>query len=213
MNEYRLLLESIGIYDHNIPIDPIITPPTKTYSELEWAPNLFELDYFQEVDHKMNMKKFHRYSRKTRFKSILYQLLGISGECPREVLRLVRRSLPSTVKPTKIWNNVRAILKQNKLRKYYNRIPQIIRQITTKKLGGLTYHKVESILHDFFVFDYQFNQTLKLAWKRKYFPNLRFIALKLMFKYNIKYPYYVPLIRTARKRKYLDNLFTQFKNV
>lgn len=215
MDPYRLLLESIGIYDHDIPVDVVPEELPEEYFEEYWSDkdalnSDFHLDYDQEVDYHMNCKKLHRYSRKARFKFILFQLLGMSGTTPREVVRTVRRSLGKVVKTSRIWNRTRAILKKHRLRKYYNRIPQIIKLVSQKKPVGITSVKIQAILDDFFNLDYQFNNKLRGEWDRKYFPNLRFIALKLISKYDIHYPYHVPLIRTSRKKKYLENLFSQF---
>jgi len=233
MDPYRLLLEELGIKDHNIEPDEIEVKPW--YTQIEDSPceftcwdlptdvppddyiqdeyfeePLFHLDYSQEQDFEMNCIKKHRYSRKDRFRLTLYQLLGMNGEVPHSVIKLVKRSLPKKVKKNKIWNDIRAILKKHKLRRYYNRIPTLIKEISGLKPTGINSERINSILTYFFKFDFNFNEKFRREWSRKYFPNLRFIALKLVADVGIKYPYHVPLIRTTRKKKYLDNLFNEF---
>ena len=220
MDQYRLLLESIGVFDHGIPQD-LISPPSPPPFEPSFNESTFNscrdndyhLDYDQEVSHKLNCKKKHRYSRKARFKFILLQLIGVSGDTPRSVVRLIQNNLKLVkIKRSNIWNHVRMILKKNKLRVYYNRVPQLIKLTTGVKPVGVNYTKVQSILQDFDVFHYEFNNHLAEIWNRKYFPNLRFIALKLLAKHGITFPYKVTLVRTVRKKKYLEGLYSNFGN-
>lgn len=237
MDPYRLLLQELGI-ENDIPPDseptvekaswnltslidtpceftcwdlPTMLPDEELESEAFWEEPEYHLDYDQEMHHAMNYTKKHRYSRKDRFRSTLYQLLGMNGEIPPSVIGIVKRELGSKVKKQKIWNDVRTILKRHKLRRYYNRIPSIIKIISGLKPLGITSTRISLILESFFKFDYHFNDHLKREWKREYFPNLRFIALKLAKEMEIEYPYHVPLIRTSRKKKYLENIFQELK--
>ena len=237
MDPYRLLLQELGI-EHDIPPDetPILERPAWYFNNLDspcefscwdlptmlpdeeeeeeetyWEEPEYHLDYDQEQHHAMNYKKKHRYSRKDRFRLTLYQLLGMNGEIPKSVLHIIKIELGQKVKKQRIWNDIRAILKRHKLRRYYNRIPSIIKDISGHKPVGINSFRVSQILESFFKFDYHFNDHFKQEWNREYFPNLRFIALKLVKETGIEYPYHVPLIRTSRKKKYLENLFQEFK--
>ncbi len=233
MDPYAFLLEEFGILDHGlIPDSEIQTPPSTPpsiepiydvttercfFGETEWMEFMdwkephFAMDYDQELSYNQNAKKKHRYSRKDRFRFTLYQLVGNSGDVPHQVSTFVRRKLGSRIRRNKIWNRVRSILKNEGLRRYYNRIPQIISTITGLKPTGDSYFCLHQCLADFDRFDYQFDSSLRQKWKRAYFPNLRFVALKLLDKYGVKYPYTVPFVRTARKRKYLNKLWLEFK--
>jgi hypothetical protein len=216
MDPYRLLLESIGVFDHGIPCDikPPATPPLalmvndSTFNSC--VDSEFHLDYDQEISHYLNCKKKHRYSRKARFKSTLFQLIGVSGDTPSKIIKIVRNHLKPSVRRSSLWNQVRHALKQNNLSLFYNRIPLLIKLTIGLKPRGVTYDAVQKILNDFNFFHYQFNNHLAERWSRKYFPNLRFIALKLMQKHGITFPYKVPLVRTCRKKKYLEGLYAQF---
>ncbi len=171
----------------------------------------FQMDYDQEIQFGLNATKIHRYSRTDRFKFTVYQLLGSSGEVPRHVKKYIKKRIGSKARKTKIWNQVRSILKEMKLRRYYNRIPQIIYGITKQGVLGISQTSINGVLNDFAHMHIQFNSRLRSKWKRSYFPNLRFIALKLFQKHGISYPYKVPLVRTLRKRKYLNSLYEQFE--
>jgi len=237
MDPYRLLLDQLGIPTDDIPPDELVivdhdsekeetiieeeyyqyTPEQLLDMDLEsalmWQEPDFHLDYDQEIHHSMNYKKKHRYSRKDRFRHTLYQLLGMSGDTPHWLNRVIKTELKGKkVKKQKIWNDIRQILKRKKLRRYYNRIPSLIKNICGLKPLHINSEKVSRIIETFFLFDYNFDQKLRESWSRQYFPNLRFISLKLIAESGIKYPYHVPLIRTSRKKKYLENLFTEFKN-
>jgi len=233
MDPFRLLLEEAGIFDHGIePDEIIVTPPPSPKGMVfldgfneelyqfhdGWGAHVldnnepgclhpFAIDYNDEVT--MYWRKPHRYSRTGRFKFTLHQLMGVGGDVPEDVLEVIRQRLKNMrTRKRKIWNQVRGILKQNGWRRYYNRIPFIIKRCTGLKpeLPYLT----EMILGDFQQMHYQFDNGLAVKWGRSYFLNMRYVALKLLEKYKVVYPYKVPYVRTMRKRKYLDILFDDF---
>jgi hypothetical protein len=169
------------------------------------------MDYQQELDYAQNLKKIHRYDRKERFRYTLYQLVGASGTVPASLCKAIKEANGKRVRKSRVWNMIRNYLKRNKLRQHYNRIPQIISRIYKLKPLNLTGDIITNIFKDFHCFHYQFNNDLRFKWKRSYFPNLRFVALKLLEKYGVQFPYSVPLVRTLRKRKYLNNLYNDFE--
>lgn len=227
MEKYLELLHDSGYlpeYSPPIPelpdfsVRPQQTEIIKTpyVGETEWMEfiepdNLQEsgvMDYDMEINFKMNFKPIHRYSRTDRFKYTFYQLLGIAGDVPLEIKKYIKQSLKSVrLSKAKIWNQIRFILKKNKWRKYYNRIPEIIKFCT-----GLApiIQNTSLIINEFNIFHFKWDHGLSEKVNRIYFPNLRFIAFKLMEKHNIIYPYNVSNVRTVRKRKYLNSLFELF---
>lgn len=216
MDQYVLLLEAIGIFDHGIEKD-FVEPRVDDLETIFPDSNScqytdYHLDYSQEIDLMLNGKKKHRYSRKSRFKNVLLQLLGERGHTPARVINIIIQNLKlkPKLKKSNIWNAVRKILKKQKIMGFYNKIPHIIARTTGCKPKGVTYDRVQHILQDFSDLHYQFNNHLANRWSRKYFPNLRFVALKLMAKHGIVFPYHVPLVRTVRKRKYLESLYAEF---
>lgn len=173
------------------------------------GPN-FGLEYEDVL--RASQKKIHRYNRVDRLKFTLCQLAGISGDVPQRLIEIIKLKL-KTKNPNKIWNSIRKILKKAKLRKYYNRIPLIIKHLTGKVLIGFGDNNVlDKILQRFKYIHILFNSTLKNKWERKYFLNMRYLSLKLIQEQGCIYPYHIPTIRTSRKKKYLDNLFSQISN-
>lgn len=151
-------------------------------------------------------RPIHRYCRRIRFMNTLHQLLGDKGKVPDWVIGIVQTYL----KPGDVWNLTRNILKHYRLRLYYNRIPFIVQQITkTNSTKPVHSEQYEAIMKDFDRFCYLFDQH-KETLKRKYFPNMRFMALKLMEKHGIEMNYSIPLTRTHRKRKDLEFIWNWF---
>jgi hypothetical protein len=104
------------------------------------------------------------------------------------------------------WESVRKVLKQHKIARLYNQIPLIIR-----KLGFGNCIEFENfhssyiaILKDFNHLHYKFN--LKKGTDRRYFPNLRFVALKLIEKHGGEFKIEIPFIRTRRKLGPLEKI-------
>lgn len=231
MDVFAQMLHELGIFNHGIPPDDVIVEPViavessydSSYEWWDWAPEVvqasndidapFALDYEQEQEFNRNCTKRHHYSRKGRFKFTLNQLIGVSGHIPKHLIDLVKFKLGKKTRRSRIWNNIRKILKAHGLRKYYNRIPQFISTICHINPQGNMNAAIPAILLDFHCFDYQFDFELKKGWKREYFPNLRFVALKLLEKHGITFPYTIPIVRTVRKRKYLEDLYMDFKCV
>lgn len=222
MDIYASLLEEFGIFDHGI--SPDIVPDPIMISEGvndelyefwdNYGPSDEEhpmvMDYQQEQEYSLNIKKIHRYDRKERFRYTLYQLIGASGNVPNSLCNDIKKFLGKKIRKSKVWNQVRDYLKKNGQRQYYNRIPQIIGRVYKLKIKGLDSDVITKIFNDFHRFHYMFDNDLRYKWKRSYFPNLRFVALKLLDKYGAMFPYTVPLVRTIRKRKYLLTLYNDF---
>ena len=160
----------------------------------------------------------HLYNRTTRFMYCFTQLSGQSGHVPGEVVAKVSDyfNIPYTLEqlvsqrlikcyyvykrkanleydPKTIWNITRKFLKQEKLGLYYNRIPYILSQlgISNTHLG----HKYDLIMNDFKLMSSKFDPVLLNV---KYFPDLRYVALRLMKIHGIEIPYEIPLLNTRR---------------
>lgn len=226
MDVYYLLLQESGIEVDKVELSKVegvreVTPFFKTITRIPstikqvdtyvyYETPMYALDYKQEVEHERNKTRPHFYCRRERFKITVLQLLGIGGSVPWKVRELVRKGLGPGVSKRKIWNNIRIILKRNGLRAFYNMIPQIIYQLTNIGPIGVTCDNLQAIKTKFSDYHEQFNNHLKNKWNREYFPNLRFVALKLCQQHGITYPYTIPLARTSRKKKYLEHLYTDF---
>lgn len=167
---------------------------------------------FKFICERERPRPIHRYNRIERFEFILAQLLGRRGDVPDVVIRMMGYVNKDT---QCVWNSVRSILKHYKQRKYYNRIPTIILKlglgpVFTWDRSQQTYDQIIKdfkILHN--VFEYQ---PKRQQWNRKYFPSLRFVAVKLLERYGATCNFKVDFIRTKRKRKALGDIWNDFKS-
>jgi hypothetical protein len=159
-----------------------------------------------KMEQEMFFRKIHRYSRVARFKVCLFNLLGERGIIPPHVLSMVR----SYLKPNSMdkWNDTRKLLKHYKQRKYYDQIPSILKCLSYGRcFPSLNSLQFEAIINDFMCLSDRFDRTKK-DYDRIYFPNIRFIVLKLLEMHGIKPNYPIPLVRTSRKMKSLQELWT-----
>ena len=159
-----------------------------------------------KMEQELDIIRTHRYSRLARFKVTLLNLLGERGEIPPHILTMVKTFL----KPdsTDKWNDSRKILKHYGMRRYYDQIPTILTKLNYgRSFPQLNAQQIESIINDFKSLSDKFERT-KQKYSRRYFPNIRFIVLKLLSLHSITPNYPVPEIRTDRKMKTLTDLWT-----
>ena len=152
-------------------------------------------------------RPIHRYCRKERFKFTLCQLLGCTGRISKEVFDHFSKINFTQLPKHLIWNFIRFELKRNGW-KIYNRIPGLIGELGMTRPRMTNSRMYRTILQDF--------EQMHLVWplvkakfNRKYFPNLRYTALKLMAKSGMKPVIEIPLTRTARKQVLLDEIYTE----
>jgi len=159
-----------------------------------------------KMEHQYDLRPIHRYDRIARFKSTLFNIIGERGTVPDHIITMVSQYIGTTADP---WNDCRRILKHYKQRIYYNRIPYIINRLklgSGYKVIGSTV--IDEMINKFRAISDKFERT-KLELKRRYFPNIRFIVLKILEHFNIATDYLVPLVRTARKNKSLNLLWNE----
>lgn len=155
------------------------------------------------LEHERDFRKIHRYCRLSRFKTCLLNLLGERGKIPAHVTIMVKTYLKPDSRDK--WNDTRRILKLYKQRRYYDNIPIILKQLNYGRLfKAITSEQLENIVNDFKCLSSRFEET-KTA--RRYFPNIRFIVLKLLEHHGIEQNYPIPLARTSRKLKTLNQLW------
>ena len=151
-------------------------------------------DYGMALERKL--RPIHRYNRKDRFVFILGQLLGLRGDVDQETLQKCEYCT--------CWEEIRKVLKSIKKSKLYNRIPFIMKYLGLKSPVKLEINNTlfRQIIDDFLVLQNNFKE---LKSTRKYFPSLRFIAIKLIETYggscDINY------IRTKRKLSDLNYIW------
>lgn len=158
-----------------------------------------------KMEQELFFRKIHRYSRVARFKVCLFNILGERGIIPQMVRTMVKNYLKPTSKDK--WNDTRKILKHFKQQKHYDQIPSILRCLSYGRcFPSLTCLQFEALITDFMNLSEKFDRTKK-KYKRRYFPNIRFIVLKLLELHGITPIYPIPLVRTSRKLKSLQELW------
>jgi len=163
-----------------------------------------------KMEQELFFRKIHRYSRVARFKVCLFNILGERGIIPQMVRTMVKQYLKPTSKDK--WNDTRKILKHFKQQKHYDQIPSILRCLSYGRcFPSLTCLQFEALINDFMNLSEKFDRTKK-KYKRRYFPNIRFIVLKLLELHGITPIYPIPLVRTSRKLKSLQELWSLLIN-
>lgn len=156
-----------------------------------------------KMEQEMYRRPIHRYNRRERFYHTLTYLLGDRGKVPPTVLLICN----IYAEPT--WEGVRKVLKEYKWRVYYNRIPFILQHMVGKQMAQVKAEQYRAIMADFDWFHAWFEQN-KFLMDRKYFPNMKFIALKLMDRHGIVTTHPIPGARTKRKTKELEEIWDLF---
>jgi hypothetical protein len=175
----------------------------ENYIVIDSAPK-YVTDY--KLEQEREYRNIHRYSRLDRFKSTFFQLIGDRGDVPSHVLGLVE----SFLKPDSenLWEDTRKILKHFRLRKWYDRIPKILDMLghgqLFEKMSG---EDIETVITDFKTLSTSFEQN-KQKYKRRYFPNIRYIVFKILKLNGFEPRYKVPFVRTSRKEESLNELWS-----
>lgn len=105
-----------------------------------------------------------------------------------------------------MWEEIRKVLKVNQRQLFYNRIPVIAQELKLVTRRRISREKHMAIINDFKKLDGVFDDV-KHMLKRKYFPSLRFMALKLCEEHGIQFPMNIPYCRTRQKFKMLNETF------
>ncbi len=166
-------------------------------------------DYVSEMEAKSNVRPIHRYCRRLRFRATLLQLLGERGDnIPPAILTACSHLNPQD---TRIWLLIRAVLKsQNTLRTYQNSIPTIIRKLGGPPVIQWDWEQFQEVMSDFCRLSVKFDAERGQPGKRKYFPSLRFMALKLLKIAGVKMNVQIPLAVVARKVREMEEWWYEF---
>lgn len=172
------------------------------------------LNYSDEIN-LPKLRPVHRYCRRERFKTVLAQLMGYTGFATNKQQKLnlpdkIKNILPRNIKYTpksQMWETVREALKEHRYHIYYNRIPAILASLSMIQYKIFANEgKFSNILADFDRM-HQVFAKIKHTLHRKYFPSLRYVALRLMEKHNVRQPFEIPLTRTVQKRAELAEIY------
>lgn len=166
-------------------------------------------DFKMEQSYKFIKRVVHVYCRVERFQTILSQLMCMSINVSNRVMKsnewLDMLEEVANLQ-TNHWIQTRKILKRYNFNSYYNRIPGILAiALTIGEQRFTKSSKFDDIMRDFKKMHCHFEEFKGI--KYKYFPNLRFVALKLM-QYHQVYPKYdIPLAITKSKILSLEATF------
>lgn len=168
-------------------------------------------DYEMECERRGALRPIHHYNRVERFQSILYQLVGSRGVVPRLVVQTIRTE-GYDAHPDRVWNSIRSILKKHNWSLYYNRIPIILEMLGYKRKISFQDPNafVRHIVNEFKKISSNF-EILKPTLQRKYFPNLRYVVFKLLQENGAEFEYRIPFLRTPRKEKMMEELWSILK--
>ena len=163
-------------------------------------------DWKFEQERMGSVRPIHRYVRQKRFEYTLYQLLGYRGHVPRDLVDLLEYT-GYNKDPRHVWESIRQFIKNYRFGNvYYNRIPTIIQMLGLNLRINIKDNSrfITDIIDEFKIANHKFEQ---LKIKPKYFPNLRYIALKFLEKNGADFEFYIPLIRTKRKLAPLEDIW------
>lgn len=167
-------------------------------------------DYDMEQARVGALRPIHYYNRVERFESTLYQLVACRGKVPPDVVEYIVNS-GFDRHPDRVWDSIRTILKQKKDKKwtrYYNRIPTILQILGfERKINfGDQNSFILELVNDFKKVQAAF-ERIKPTLSRTYFPNLRYVAFRLLQQHGAMFEYRIPFLRTPSKEKMLDELW------
>lgn len=160
--------------------------------------------------HCENLNNVHRYDRLARFSTMLLQIIGdaqITSQKGLKCIKQVSKQLPKDYdlqSLSTIYQLVRTVMRRNGLKIYYNRIATILHEFNiTDVRRHYSTHLVNNVIQDFEKMHYAFT---KISHKisRKYFPNLKYVALKLLLKYGFSNPFGLKLAKTPSRLQKLD---------
>lgn len=168
----------------------------------------YATDFTLEHSYHLVKRVVHVYCRMERFSIILAQLMCMSINVSNKVL-MSNAWLDMIDEVAEIeenhWMTTRKILKKYNFNTYYNRIPGILALAKNSSNNNYTSKAYSNIIKDFKKMHVNFEEFKGI--KYSYFPNLRFVALKLM-QYHQVYPDYdIPLAITKSKIVSLEKTF------
>ena len=161
-----------------------------------------------KMEHSYDLIPIHRYNRLSRFKSTLLKIIGEKTKIPDLVYNTCKDQI---TEHENLWEKTRIILKKNKWTKYYDCIPAILHKLGYWPLLKISADKIECILNDFRLLQQKFDQT-KHLYRRRYFPNIRFVVLKLLEFHDCLHDQKIPFVRTPRKLLSLSLLWEDLIN-
>ena len=159
-----------------------------------------KMDWKEEQDRKGSLRPPHRYCRMARFKALLRDMVG-GKDIPQEALDLIK---DFNGFEDGLAERVRDRFKKSGFQKFYNSIPMIVKRLKGEPID-FDWRVIEICEQDFKAMSYKFD--FEYQGRRKYFPNLRYVALTLFELNGFDYGLEIKKVRTPRKVKVLEDIF------
>lgn len=85
-------------------------------------------------------------------------------------------------------------------------IPSILNRLGRRR-ERIEFWRVEKVIEKFKTMSFKFDSIKSSLDTRIYFPNLRYIALRLLEESGIVFNFDIPKIRTKRKLKVMEEIY------
>ena len=168
---------------------------------------VFRTDFSFEQGRRGSLRPIHRYSRLSRFRNTLHEIVGARSLVPQKILDAMQGCYDPH--PASAWEGIRYVLKDSKLTRYVNMIPSILRAHGLDKSQIPDQKFLDTITRQFMGMCDKFKY---LDSPRKYFPNLRFVCVRLLEINGYVFPISIPRIRTPRKVKPMEDILQLLLN-
>lgn len=168
-----------------------------------------EQDHIVPLNHfeYSTLVKKHRYSRIGRFRRVLRNLYGESSVKiePENIVPIIGQ-LVTNDNPNP-YTAAFKILRHYKQPQLYSHIPRLLKMNGINIMPPPTSQIFEEACNRFKMFETLFNEK---SADRKYFPNLRYTALRILKSIGVENKF-IPMLRTKSKEVALDALFTEME--
>jgi len=157
----------------------------------------------------------HRYSRAARFRQVVRNLFGESRiKVPDAIVILVRSYLKKD--STNLYEEVRRIIKHMKMPHLYRAIPSIVYRAHQRRLlapAEQDAQDLSAVLEEVYVRFRVFESLFeRVESERKYFPNLKYTALRILKGMGVVNSC-IPTLLTKSKLESLDLFFEQMEEL
>jgi hypothetical protein len=211
-------------YENGIPVYSkwqidLFGPPDKI-NYLVLDDDVTYLPSYTQIQHCLeNLEYVHHYDRVQRFTTILLQIVGdarISSKKGMKCMKKVSRNIPSDIDlyPLPIiYQIIRNVMRHNGLKIYYNRVATVLNEFNiTDTRKHYSPELINNVIEDFKKMHFMF-EKIKKDLKRTYFPNLKYVALKLLLKYGFTNPFNLKLAKTPARLLKLNKDYDLIWNI
>lgn len=167
---------------------------------------------YQQENEVQPPKRKHLYCRFTRFRLLVNRLLGIGPARSRQYYdcleKLTEHPDFESAPLGDIWRISHKILSKARLSKYYTFIPTFAQESNTVDISIIDKELVQRVLCNFMKMHLAYGYNGGISG-RKYFPNLRYIAVRLLQNEGYSNPLGISGIKTKSRRERLEQDFRE----